>query len=186
VSAASREQVVALVEQRVANENLRRHMLATEAIMRGLAGRLGEDPEVWGLTGLAHDLDTEETEGDVTRHGVEAAAVLRQLGLPEEAAHAVEAHNAATGVVAESRFDIALLAADQLSGLITAAALVRPDKDLAGVKLKSVRKRFREGAFARGVDRESIARCADLGLELDDFMAIGLAAMQGIAPELGL
>ena len=106
--------------------------------------------------------------------------------MPEEAAHAVEAHNAATGVVAESRFDIALLAADQLSGLITAATLVRPEKDLAGVKLKSVRKRFREGAFARGVDRESIARCADLGLELDDFMAIGLAAMQAIAPELGL
>ena len=186
MSAATREDVVALVEQRVANENLRRHMLATEAIMRGLAEHFGEDQDVWGLTGLAHDLDTEDTEGDVTRHGVEAAAALRQLGLPEEAAHAVEAHNAETGVVAESRFDIALLAADQLSGLITAAALVRPEKDLAGVKLKSVRKRFREGAFARGVDRESIARCADLGLELDDFMAIGLAAMQAIAPELGL
>lgn len=186
MNAATREQVFAVVVDRVASENLRRHMLATEAIMRGLAERLGADEDVWGLTGLAHDLDTEDTETDETRHGVEAAAVLRQLGLPEEAAHAVEAHNAATGVVAESRFDIALLAADQLSGLITAAALVRPEKDLAGVKLKSVRKRFREGAFARGVDRDSIARCADLGLELDDFMAIGLAAMQGIAPELGL
>jgi hypothetical protein len=181
-----RAPVLAAVEAHVANENLRRHMLATEAIMRALAGRLGEDPDVWGLTGLGHDLDVEETEGDFTRHGAVAADVLRSLGLPDEAAHAVAAHNPDTGVAATERIDVALIAADQLSGLITAAALVRPDKDLAGVKLKSVRKRYREGAFARGVDRESIARCAELGLELDDFFALGLEAMQGIAPELGL
>jgi Predicted hydrolase (HD superfamily) len=89
-------------------------------------------------------------------------------------------------VAAESPFDVALLATDQLSGLITAAALVRPDKDLAGVSVKSVRKRFRESAFARGVDRDAIARCGELGLELDELMGIGLAAMQGIAPQLGL
>ena len=89
-------------------------------------------------------------------------------------------------MAATERIDIALIAADQLSGLITAAALVRPDKDLAGVKVKSVRKRYREGAFARGVHRESIARCEELGLELDDFFALGLEAMQGIAAELGL
>ena len=98
----------------------------------------------------------------------------------------VEWFNPATGVSVETSFDVALLAADQLSGLITAAALVRPDKDLAGVKLKSVRKRYREGAFARGVDRTAIARSSDLGLELDEVMAIGLEAMQGIAPDLGL
>ena len=115
-----------------------------------------------------------------------AAETLRGLGLPDEAAHAVAAHNPDTGVAATERIDVALIAADQLSGLITAAALVRPDKDLAGVKLKSVRKRYREGAFARGVDRESIARCEELGLELDEFFALGLEAMQGIAPELGL
>jgi len=186
VNAAAREQIFAVVVDRVANENLRRHMLATEAIMRGLAERLGADEDVWGLTGLAHDLDTEDTETDETRHGVEAAAVLRQLGLPEEAAHAVEAHNAATGVVAQSQFDIALLAADQLSGLITAAALVRPDKSLIGVAPKSVRKRFKETAFARGVERESILRCETLGVPLDDFIEIGLAAMQGVAADLGL
>ncbi len=186
MSDVSREAVLEVVQARVANENLRRHMLATEAIMRGVAARLGEDADVWGLAGLAHDLDSEETDGDPARHGLSAAATVRELGLPEEAAHAVAAHNSATGVAAETRFDSALLAADQLSGLITAAALVRPDKDLAGVKLKSVRKRFREGAFARGVDRDAIARCADLGLELDEFMAIGLEAMQAIAPELGL
>jgi predicted hydrolase (HD superfamily) len=89
-------------------------------------------------------------------------------------------------VTGESRIDIALVVADQLSGLITAAALIRPDKELAGVQLKSLRKRYREGAFARGVDRASIARCAELGLELDDVLALGLGAMQGIAPDLGL
>jgi putative nucleotidyltransferase with HDIG domain len=181
-----RAPVLAEVEAHVANENLRRHMLATEAIMRALASRLGEDPDVWGLAGLGHDLDAEETEDDMTRHGAAAAETLRALGLPEEAVHAVAAHNPDTGVAATEHIDVALIAADQLSGLITAAALVRPDKDLAGVKVKSVRKRYREGAFARGVDRESIGRCAELGLELDDFFALGLEAMQGIAPELGL
>lgn len=186
MTTASREEVLALVQARVAGENLRRHMLATEAIMRALAARLDEDPDVWGLAGLAHDLDSEETEGDFARHGAVAAQSLRDLGLPEEAAHAVAAHNPDTGVEAVSSVDVALIAADQLSGLVTAAALVRPDKDLAGVKAKSVRKRFREGAFARGVDRDSIARCSELGLELDDFIALGLEAMQGVAPDLGL
>jgi uncharacterized protein len=186
MSEATREQVLALLSERVGNENLRRHMLATEAIMRALALRLGEDADLWGLVGLAHDLDSEETEHDFTLHGAGAAQALRDLGLPEEAAHAAAAHNPATGVVAESRIDVALIATDQLSGLVTAAALVRPAKDLAGVQAKSVRKRYREGAFARGVDRESIARCTELGLDLDDFIALGLGAMQGIAPDLGL
>ena len=181
-----RAAVVAEVEARVANENLRRHMLATEAIMRALAERLDEDPDVWGLVGLGHDLDSEETEGDFARHGAVAAETLRGLGLPDAAVHAVAAHNPDTGVAATERIDVGLIAADQLSGLITAAALVRPDKDLAGVKVKSVRKRYREGAFARGVDRESIARCEELGVELDEFFALGLEAMQGIASELGL
>ena len=183
---AAREAVVAEVEARVESENLRRHMLATEAIMRALAARLGQDVDVWGLVGLAHDMDSEETEDDAARHGTLAAEALRSFGLPDEAVHAVAAHNPQTGVVASERLDVALIAADQLSGLVTAAALVRPDKDLAGVKVKSVRKRYREGAFARGVDRASIARCSELGLELDDFCALGLEAMQGIAPELGL
>jgi putative nucleotidyltransferase with HDIG domain len=186
MSAPPREQVVAIVEARVSNQNLRRHMLATEAIMRALAGRLREDPDLWGLAGLAHDLDCEETGDDLSRQGVVAAETLRVLGVPEAVAHAVMAHNPATGVAAASPFDVALLATDQLSGLITAAALVRPDKDLAGVSVKSVRKRFRESAFARGVDRDAIVRCGDLGLELDEFMGIGLAAMQSIAPQLGL
>ncbi len=181
-----RDPVLAVIEDRVANVNLRRHMLATEAIMRALAERLGEDPDEWSLAGLAHDLDVEETEGDVTRHGAVAADVAREQGLTDAAAHAIAAHNPDTGVVASSRIDIGLIAADQLSGLVTAAALVRPGKDLAGVKPTSVRKRYREGAFARGVDRSAIARCGELGLELDDFLTLGLEAMQRIAPDLGL
>jgi putative nucleotidyltransferase with HDIG domain len=182
----ARADVLAVVEARVANEHLRRHMLACEAIMRALAARFGDDADAWGLAGLGHDLDSEETEGDFTRHGAEAAATLEALGAAPEVVHAVAAHNPDTGVRVESRLDVALVVADQLSGLVTAAALIRPDKELAGVQVKSLRKRYREGAFARGVDRASIARCSELGLELDDALALGLEAMQGIAPDLGL
>ena len=182
----ARDEVLALLDERVANENLRRHMLATEAIMRALAARLGEDPEAWGLAGLGHDLDAEQTGDDFARHGREAAELLAAAGAPDDVVHAVAAHNPATGVTADGRADVALIASDQLSGLITAAALVRPDRQLAGVQAKSVRKRFREGAFARGVDRASIERCEELGVPLDEFFALGLAAMQGIAAELGM
>lgn len=181
-----RSRVLELIAARVSNDHLRRHMLATEAIMRGLAVRLNEDPDLWGLAGLAHDLDAEETTEDFRRHGAVASEALRAIGASDEAVHAVAAHNPQTGVPADTALDVALLAADQLSGLITAAVLVRPEKDLAGVKLSSLRKRYREGAFARGVDREAIARCSALGLELEEFMAIGLASMQAAAVEIGL
>jgi len=183
---ATRADVLSLIEARVADQNLRRHMLACEAIMRALAERFGEDPERWGLAGLAHDLDADETRDDFTRHGAEAAAALTAAGAPADVAHAVAAHNPATGVAAESRMDVALVVADQLSGLVTAAALIRPDKQLAGVQLKSLRKRYREGAFARGVDRAAIARCSELGLDLDEVLSLGLAAMQTVEPDLGL
>jgi len=181
-----RREVITLIEGRVVNEHLRRHMLACEAIMRAMAERFGEDPDVWGLAGLGHDLDAEETEGDFSRHGLVAGEALAGLGAGPDVVHAVAAHNGErTGVAPESRMDIALIVADQLSGLITAATLVRPDRQLAGVQVKSLRKRFREGAFARGVHRDSIARCSEIGLELDETFAIGLQAMQDIAPELG-
>lgn len=182
----TRQTVVALIEERVANENMRRHMLATESIMRAVAERLGQDADLWGLAGLGHDLDSEATEDDFTRHGREAAELLAAAGAHDDVVHAVAAHNPATGERAEQPIDVALIASDQLSGLVTAAALVRPDRQLAGVQVKSLRKRFREGAFARGVDRASIQRCEELGIPLEDFFALGLAAMQGIAPDLGM
>lgn len=182
----SRAEVLTLAAQLVANDHLRRHMLATEAIMRALAPRLSGDPEEWALAGLGHDLDVERTEEDFRRHGQIAADLLKERGAGDAVVHAVAAHNPMTGVVADDTISVALIAADQLSGLITAAALVRPDKSLLGVQPKSVRKRFKETAFARGVERESIARCEELGVPLDEFIEIGLAAMQGVAPDLGL
>ena len=182
----SRVEAWRLVEAHVENVNTRRHMLACEAIMRAVGERLGEDAELWALAGLVHDLDVEATADDAARHGVESASALDAAGAPETLIRAVAAHNEMTGVSAESRMEIALLAADQLSGLITAATLVRPDKSLAGVKLKSLKKRYRESAFARGVDRASISRCEELGLSLEEFMATGLAAMQEVADDLGL
>jgi putative nucleotidyltransferase with HDIG domain len=182
----SRADVLALAAELVTNDNLRRHMLATEAIMRALAARLGGEPDEWALAGLGHDLDAEQTEEDFNRHGKVAADLLTQRGAGAAIAHAVAAHNSLTGVVADDQMSIALIAADQLSGLITAAALVRPDKSLLGVAPKSVRKRFKETAFARGVERESILRCEELGLSLDEFIEVGLSAMQGVAADLGL
>jgi uncharacterized protein len=182
----TRVDVLALTAELVASDHLRRHMLATEAIMHALALRLDGDPDEWALAGLGHDLDVEQTENDFTRHGQIAADLLRERGAGEAVSHAVAAHNPMTGVAADDTMSIALIAADQLSGLITAAALVRPDKSLLGVQAKSVRKRFKETAFARGVERESIRRCEELGVPLDEFIEMGLAAMQDAASDLGL
>jgi len=161
-------------------------MLATEAIMRALAKRLGEDEEEWGLTGLLHDIDMELTEGDMSTHSKLGADLVRELGASEAMANAILCHNEAHGVPRETKLDKALFCADPLTGLIIAAALVRPDKKLAGVEAKSVRKRFKEKSFAAGANREQIAECTELGLELDKFLELGLKALKGIADDLGL
>jgi putative nucleotidyltransferase with HDIG domain len=181
-----REEALESVRDNVENENLVKHMLATEAVMRALARQLGEDEEEWGLTGLLHDIDMELTEGDMSSHSRLGADLAREMGVSEAAAQAILVHNQAHGVPLETKLDKALYYADPLTGLITAAALVRPDKKLTGVELSSIKKRFKEKGFAAGVNREQIAGCSELGLELDEFMEIGLQAMQGIAAELGL
>ena len=182
----TRKEALDSVKANVENENSVKHMLATEAIMRALAKRLGEDEEEWGLTGLLHDIDMELTEGDMSSHGRLGADLVREMGANEAMVHAILCHNEAHGVPLETKLDKALFCADPLTGLIIAAALVRPDKKLAGVEAKSVRKRFKEKSFAAGANREQIARCSELGLELDEFIELGLKAMQGIAAELGL
>ena len=180
------EQALESIKANVENENLIKHMLATEAIMRALAKHLGEDEEAWGLTGLLHDIDVELTEGDMSSHSKLGADLARELGASEVMAHAILCHNEAHGIPQETKLDKALFCADPLTGLIIAAALVRPDKKLAGLEAKSVRKRFKEKSFAAGANREQISQCSEIGLELDQFIELGLKAMQGIAANLGL
>ncbi len=182
----TREEVLDSVRANIENQNMIKHMLATEAVMRALARRFGEDEEEWGLTGLLHDIDVELTEGDMHTHSKLGADLARELGANEAMVHAILCHNPTHGIPLETKLDKALFCADPLTGLITAAALVRPDKKLAGVEAASVRKRFKEKSFAAGANREQISQCSALGLELDEFLALGLEAMKGIASDLGL
>ena len=181
----NRDQILDSIQGNVQDRNMIKHMLATEAIMGALARRLGENEEEWGITGLIHDIDVELVEGDMNSHGKLGADLARELGANGAMAHAVLCHNEAHGVPRETKLDKALFCADPLSGLITAAALVRPDK-LGGLTTKSVMKRFREKSFAAGVNREQVAGCRDIGLELEEFVSLGIEAMQGISPQLGL
>jgi len=182
----TREEALDSIKANVGNKNLIKHMLATEAIMRALAIRLGDDEEEWGLTGLLHDIDVDLTGGDMNSHSKLGADLARELGASEAVTHAILCHNQAHGIPVETKLDKALFCADPLTGLITAAALVRPDKKLAGVEAKSVKKRFKERSFAAGADRGQIASCSELGLELDELIELGLEAMKGIADGLGL
>jgi putative nucleotidyltransferase with HDIG domain len=182
----NREEAIDSIKANVENENLVKHMLATEAIMRALARRFGEDEEEWGLTGLLHDIDVELTGGDMNSHSKLAADLAKELGASEAMAHAILTHNERHGVSRETKLDRALFCADPLTGLIIAAALVRPDKKLAGLEVSSIKKKFKEKSFAAGANREQIALCGEIGLELDEFIELGLVAMQGIAADLGL
>ncbi|MFC1932680.1 HD domain-containing protein [Chloroflexota bacterium] len=181
-----RKEALDSVKSNVENGNLIKHMLATEAIMETLARRLGEDEDEWGLTGLLHDIDVELTEGDMNSHSKLGADLAQEMGASEAITHAILCHNEAHGIPLETKLDKALFCADPLTGLITAATLVRPDKKLAGVEANSVKKRFKEKGFAAGASREQIASCSELGLELDEFIELGLKAMKGIAADLGL
>lgn len=182
----TRKEALNSVKENVESKNLIKHMLATEAIMRALAKRLGEDEEEWGLTGLLHDIDVELTGGDMSSHSRLGADLAREMGAGEAIAHAILTHNSAHGVPCQAKLDKALYCADPLTGLIIAAALIRPDKKLAGLEAKSVQKRFKEKRFAPGADREQISSCSELGLEFDEFIELGLTAVKGIADTLGL
>jgi putative nucleotidyltransferase with HDIG domain len=184
-SRPNREEILDSIHGNVQDKNMIRHMLATEAIMRALAKKFGEDEEDWGITGLMHDIDMELVEGDMNTHSKLGADIARELGASEAMIHAILCHNEAHGVPQETELDKALFCADSLSGLITAAALVRPDK-LGGLTTKSVMKRFREKSFAAGVNREHVAQCQQIGLELEEFIGLGIEAMQGIASDLQL
>lgn len=181
-----REEALKLVQDNVSNQNLINHMLATEAIMRAVAARFGEDEATWALAGLLHDVDYDTTKDDPARHSLLGSQMLAELGVDPRIVYAVKAHNEAHGDPRLSLLDKALYAVDPLTGLITAAALIRPEKKLAAVTTKSIMKRFGEKSFARGANREQIMTCADLGLELQEFVSIGLSAMQSVAEDIGL
>ncbi len=181
-----REEAFELLKRNLENRNLVRHCLATEAVMRKLAEDRGEDPVLWGLAGLLHDLDYENTSSDHSRHGLETAVMLEGR-LPNEYIHAIKAHNGENnGTPRETDLDHLLAAGESITGLIVAVALVYPDKKLQPVKVKSVTKRMKMTAFARSVPRETIMECREAGYELSEFVSICLDAMKGIAGEIGL
>ncbi|SHJ73341.1 HDIG domain-containing protein [Malonomonas rubra DSM 5091] len=183
----TRERSLELLNQHLKNQNLVKHCLASEAVMRALAKHLNEDVELWGLTGLLHDLDVEMTLDDMEKHTHETVRILREEGVAEEILEAIRMHNEmAHGDKRSEKFHHALAAGETITGLITATALVYPDKKLASVKPKSVRKRYKEKQFAAGANREIIAECEQLGIPIPEFCDICLEAMKGISDDLGL
>jgi len=180
-----REQALDLLHQHVTIPSMIRHSLASEAVMCALAERLGENPEVWGQAGLLHDLDIETTGTDLTQHTHRTVEILAGLGMDEQIVEAIRLHNEMAHADRRSLpFHHALAAAETITGLILATAMVYPDKKLTSVVPKSVRKRMKEKAFAAGANREIILECERLGLSIDEFCALALSAMQSIAGSL--
>lgn len=166
------------------SESLRRHMRAVEVAMRAYARRFGEDEELWAVAGVLHDMDYEKYPQEHPYRGVEE---LRRLGYPEEVLEAILAHASYTGVPRRTLMSKALFAVDELTGLITAAVYVRPDRSILGLEVPSLKKKFKDKAFAKGVNREEIREGAEaLGLSLDEHLAFVLEAMKREADLLGL
>lgn len=187
----NRERAVEIVRRHVTRDNLFKHILAVESIMRKMADEVdGEDVELWAMAGLLHDADFDETFKDPVRHGTRSVEILEEEAfdeVPKEIIRAIKAHNPEhTGVQPESKMEYALLAADAVSGLIIAMALIIPSKKLADVKSESVPKRFKEKDFARSCNRENMLLCEKAGIEKERFFEIALESLQGISSELGL
>jgi putative nucleotidyltransferase with HDIG domain len=180
----TREECLELVKQQVKNKNLLNHMIAVGAIMKGLAKHFKKNEMLWEAVGILHDIDYESFGDDFSKHGLISAEMVADL-LPEEGVYAIKAHNPMTGVEAKSKLELSLFAADALSGMIVANALVRPTK-LQGMKAKSVKKRMKDKSFARQVSRENIMKCEEIGLTFNEFAQIGISSMQSVAEEIGL
>jgi len=180
-----RELALSLLDKYVKSDNLKKHMLATEVIMRALAKRFGQDEDIWGIAGLIHDIDYELCEDDTSKHGVLSEEILKEANFPEEIIEAVKAHVKGVGVD-NNPMHIALCSADAVNGLIIAGALIKPEKSLNAIDTRFIMRRFKEKAFARGANREEIMLCEKLGLSLEEFITISLSAMQEIHKELGL
>jgi len=181
-----RQAALALVREYIKNENLVRHMLAVEAAMRFYAEKLGEDVNTWGLVGLLHDFDW-EIHPTLEQHPQDGAPILRQRGVTEILVRAILSHADHTGVPRQSRLEKALYACDEITGLITAVALVRPSRSLHDLTAQSVKKKWKDRAFAAGANREEITHATEaFGMELWEHVDNVILAMRRIAPELGL
>ena len=182
-----REKALQLLSSHLETETLLKHCLASEAIMRSLAIELNADVEKWGLAGLFHDLDFEKTKDNPANHTLVSSRILEEHGIDNETIKAIQGHNAeALGINRETKLDFALAAAETVTGLIIATALIYPDKKLKSVKIKSILKRMKEKAFAKNVNREIIKECENLGISLERFIEMSLKAMQEISSDLGL
>jgi putative nucleotidyltransferase with HDIG domain len=181
-----RKTALNIVQEYVKNENLVRHMLAVEAAMRFYAAKFGEDQEIWGITGLLHDFDW-EIHPTLEEHPQAGAAILRERGVPEGIVRAVLSHADHTGIPRQTNMEKALYACDEITGLITAVALVRPSRSLSDLESSSVKKKWKDRAFAAGANRDEIAKAAqEFNIELWEHVGNVILAMRTIAPELGL
>ncbi len=185
----NREEAWAIVTEYTASDSLRKHMLAVEAALRAYAPRFNGDVELWSVVGLLHDFDYERyPDVAVEGHPVAGSRILRERGVSEEIIHAILSHaTEVSGVERVTDLEKALYAVDELTGLITATALVRPNKNIADVTVASVKKKWKDKAFAAAVDRKEIEHAAaELGVPLDEHIGVVLQAMQAIAPALSL
>lgn len=187
----SREETLAIMHEYTASDSLRKHMLSVEAGMRAYAEKFGEDPDRWAIAGLIHDFDYERfpnhSHSPTEEHPAEGVRILRSKGFPEDILEAILGHANYSGVPRESKMAKTLYAVDELTGLITATALVRPNRSVMEVEAKSVRKKMKDKAFARGVNRDDVIEgAADLGVDLDEHIDFVIRAMQGVASALGL
>lgn len=181
----NRSKALSLVREFVKNENLVRHMLAVEAAMRFYAEKFGEDIEIWGITGLLHDFDW-EIHPTLEQHPQDGIPILKERGVPEEILRAILSHADHTGIPRKSLMEKALYACDEITGLITAVALVRPSHSLHDLAASSVRKKWKDRAFAAGANREEIERATqDFNIDLWEHVDNVIQAMRKIAPELG-
>jgi putative nucleotidyltransferase with HDIG domain len=182
-----RKRALELIEQYIKNQNLKRHLLATENLMRHLARKFGEDEEAWALAGLLHDLDWEITKETPEKHPLIAIEILRKEGFPEEIISAIEKHHPREGLVHETMMEKALYCCEEITGFIVAVALVMPNKKLSEVTVERILNKFKEPSFAKGVNREIILKAEEmLGLKLEELIEIALKAMNEISDELGL
>ena len=182
----NREQALSIVNEFVKNQNLVRHMLAVEAAMRFYAEKLDADMETWGITGLLHDFDW-EIHPSMEEHPQAGLPILRERGVPEDIVRAIACHADHTGVPRESLMEKALYACDEITGLIVAVALVRPSRSLSDLKVKSVKKKWKDKSFAAGANREEMERgAADFDIELWEHVTNVIEAMRRIGPDLGL